>query len=486
MLDLPSNLVNTIQESVENQLEKTSLKDFISSGIQKASQEGHSIYLAFSFPFEKIDPLTILEILTIDNSFRYYWERKDLQLSLSGAGSIISLSGSGDNRFKDISNQCKDITEKTLVYKGCDHTLAGINFLGGFSFFDAMESSNWQDFGSANFVVPEWLYIQHKNENILTLTIQISPEETYDSAFSTLKGKLDEISEKMINSISSGTAHKKISYEVIEKPGAYQHWKESVKKATDLISNKEFEKIVLAREIEVKTDRPISTTRLLHHLREQYETSYCFLLQYNNDSAFIGCSPERLASFQANFVLAEGLAGSISRGESSDEDANFAEKLLKSAKNREEHQYVVKAIEDHLKQFTEQIDYPEIPVIKKFVNVQHLYTPITAWMNTKVDPLAVLEQLHPTPAVGGAPRVKALPWIKKLENFDRGWYAGPVGWYNPDGRGEFCVGIRSGLVQSNRARFYAGCGIVADSKPHMEWEETNLKLIPMLSAVKNA
>ena len=486
MLDLPSNLVNTIQESVENQLEKNSLKDFIASGIHKASQEDQSIYLVFSFPFEKIDPLTLLEILTIDDSFRYYWERKDLQLSLSGAGSVIHFKGSGDNRFKDIADQSKDIIKKTLVYKACDHTLAGINFLGGFSFFDDMESKNWQDFGSANFIVPEWLYIQHKNKNILTLTIQISSEETYESVYSTVRGKLDEISEKMINPTSSDASHNKISYEVVEKPDAYQHWKDSVNKATDLISNKEFEKIVLAREIEVKTDRPVSPTRLLHQLSEQYETSYCFLLQYNNDSAFMGCSPERLASFQANFVLAEGLAGSISRGTSSDEDANLAEKLLKSAKNREEHQYVVKAIEDHLKQFTEQIDYPEIPVIKKFVNVQHLYTPITAWMNTKVDPLAILEQLHPTPAVGGAPRDNALPWIKKLENFDRGWYAGPVGWYNPNGRGEFCVGIRSGLIQSNIARFYAGCGIVADSKPHMEWEETNLKLIPMLSAVKNA
>jgi menaquinone-specific isochorismate synthase len=107
-------------------------------------------------------------------------------------------------------------------------------------------------------------------------------------------------------------------------------------------------------------------------------------------------------------------------------------------------------------------------------------------MNDGVTPFDVVEKLHPTPAVGGYPREKAIGQIQNLEQIDRGWYAGPVGWINTNGRGEFCVAIRSGLFSQGHARFYAGCGIVADSIAENEWNETELKLIPMLTALSHA
>ncbi|MDZ7682556.1 MAG: chorismate-binding protein [Fodinibius sp.] len=124
------------------------------------------------------------------------------------------------------------------------------------------------------------------------------------------------------------------------------------------------------------------------------------------------------------------------------------------------------------------------PEVKKLSNVQHLYTPIRVQLKEQVTMLDVIEQLHPTPAVGGYPWGDAAHHIDELEQFDRGWYAGPVGWFNVNGDGEFAVGIRSGLFTKNKAHFFAGCGIVADSDPQSEWEETNLKLKPMLSALQ--
>jgi len=486
MLDLPSKLVDSIQESVENQLKKPSLKSFIHSGLQQISQQQESHYLAFSFPFEKINPIALLDKIGSKEDFRYHWERQDLKLSFTGSGVIERLESNGTDRFKNISSRVHEIQEKTLTYEGIDHPLSGLNFLGGFSFFDEVHSNDWRKFGSGNFVIPEWIYIRSKKDNILTITLEISPNKDFEDVYNLLSDKLETITQKLIQSTSFKSPAAELSYKIEKRPDAYEHWETSVEKATQLITEGTFNKIVLARDIRVKTNRMISATRLLHHLREHYRTSYCFLIQNNNSSAFVGCSPERLASFHSNFVLAEGLAGSISRDEDKAKDEELAERLLNSSKDRQEHSFVVEAIEKRLKQFTDQIDYPEIPTIKKYINVQHLYTPITAWLNDKVDPLLVLERLHPTPAVGGTPRKEALPWIKVLENFERGWYAGPVGWFNSKGNGEFCVAIRSGLIYDNKARFYAGCGIVKNSVPQSEWEETNLKFIPMLSAIQYA
>ncbi|HBQ61496.1 MAG TPA: isochorismate synthase, partial [Balneolaceae bacterium] len=117
---------------------------------------------------------------------------------------------------------------------------------------------------------------------------------------------------------------------------------------------------------------------------------------------------------------------------------------------------------------------------------QHLYTPVHAKIKEGVSRTEVLSKLHPTPAVGGYPREAAMPYINKLEHFDRGWYAGPIGWINAYGEGEFVVAIRSGLINNNEVRFFAGCGIVEDSNPKKEWDETNLKFIPMLTALEHA
>jgi menaquinone-specific isochorismate synthase len=116
-------------------------------------------------------------------------------------------------------------------------------------------------------------------------------------------------------------------------------------------------------------------------------------------------------------------------------------------------------------------------------NLQHLHTPVEGVLKEEAHILQLVEQLHPTPAAGGLPRQSALSLIRAYESFDRGWYAGPLGWIDRRGSGEFVVGIRSALLRGNQALLYAGCGIVADSDPQREYEESNLKLRPMLWAL---
>jgi isochorismate synthase len=161
----------------------------------------------------------------------------------------------------------------------------------------------------------------------------------------------------------------------------------------------------------------------------------------------------------------------------------LGEQLLASAKDRHEHEVVVRTVVEALGPLCDQLDVGATPSLLKLGNVQHLYTPVTGHLCSACTLLNVVERLHPTPAVGGRPREAALALIREREGFDRGWYGGPVGWIDQRGEGEFAVAIRSALLHGTQATLFAGCGIVADSDPEREYAEAALKLKPMLSAL---
>lgn len=177
------------------------------------------------------------------------------------------------------------------------------------------------------------------------------------------------------------------------------------------------------------------------------------------------------------------LAGSIGRGSSPEEDAALRRELLESAKERHEHRLVVEAIRRRLDGWSAKKSIPRRPQILALSNIQHLYTPIRARLRRAEGVLPLAAHLHPTPALGGTPRARALAFIRAEEPVTRGWYAGPVGWIGPDLDGVFAVAIRSAVIQNERAWLYAGGGIVADSQPEKEWQETALKFRPMLRAL---
>ncbi|MED2930573.1 isochorismate synthase, partial [Bacillus swezeyi] len=177
------------------------------------------------------------------------------------------------------------------------------------------------------------------------------------------------------------------------------------------------------------------------------------------------------------------LAGSIKRGENEQEDRMLGLELLNDEKNLIEHNIVVNMIFKAFLSNCSHVKKPDKPGLYKTKNVQHLYTPVVGKMNEESSLFHLIEQLHPTPALGGAPQHKAVEVIRNIEPLSRGWYAAPAGWIDMRGNGEFAVAIRSGLIESKEARLFAGCGIVADSDPALEYEETQMKLKPMLSAL---
>jgi isochorismate synthase len=220
----------------------------------------------------------------------------------------------------------------------------------------------------------------------------------------------------------------------------------------------------------------------MHRLRVGY--GRCTLFAFTSvQNCFVGATPERLVRLEERTVRTDCLAGSTRRGATHDEDRSLGEALLADRKERHEHALVVRALHDALLPFCSQVHAPETPTLLRMPNVQHLYTPLEGILKEEGDIFGLVERLHPTPATGGLPREMACSVLRTYECFDRGWYAGPVGWVDGRGGGEFVVAIRSALLKGCEASLYAGCGIVAGSDPEREYEESCLKLRPMLWAV---
>ncbi len=256
-------------------------------------------------------------------------------------------------------------------------------------------------------------------------------------------------------------------------------WQTAVTEAVDTIRRDALRKVVLSRSVIVRSDTAPNGFDLLHHLEATYPRCFGFGWQAGS-ATFVGASPELLVRSIGRVVNSNPLAGSAPRGEGEEEDRALAEGLMRSRKDRIEHRLVVDDVVDRLRPFLSNVDVPDSPSLKRMATVQHLSTPVSGTLARPTHVLALADALHPTPAVGGTPRRQSMDFIDKVEGFDRGWYAGGVGWVDGTGDGEFAIALRCGLLEGTQAHVFAGAGIVADSDPNAELLETRLKLRPLL------
>jgi len=462
--------------------DNSSLGQFLSDIFENDQFE----YATFSFALDAFDPLAFLEISWNPDAFQYYWEKPGEDFAIAAGKSLKTIESSGSQRFEQIHNQINLLQEVTAEYTAVPHPNAGMMLLGGFSFFNEIKGTLWDGFAPASFTLPEWTVVRDGKFGLATISVALSDFESP----ATLHQHLTQTFRKICNTCrrKEGKPEHPESEPVRLTPqngnAEFKHWSNSVEKAKQQIRSGTYDKIVVARHLSVSNSPSTLPTQVVNRLRRKYPNCFNFLLHRPGGKTFLGSTPERLGAFRNKLLLTEALAGSIQRGNTASED-NFLERHLSgSKKNQKEHNFVIRDIEERLKPYTKELARNSRPEIKKLSNVQHLYTPIRAQLNDDVGMLDLLGQLHPTPAVGGYPWNEAKPHLKELEQFDRGWYAGPIGWLNSKNSGEFAVGIRSGLLDQSNAHFFAGCGIVADSDPREEWEETNLKFQPMLSALQ--
>ena len=256
-------------------------------------------------------------------------------------------------------------------------------------------------------------------------------------------------------------------------------WCRAVATARDRIRDGALTKVVLARELEVVSDVELDAATLWNRLHQAHPSAYTFAAD-----GFVGASPELLVSRVGSTVRAQPMAGTTARTGHPEVDQRRAGELLGSEKNRAEHQITIDAVHDGLLDWCSYLDAEPSPSVVAAGPVQHLATLVEGRLGSpEPSVLELVAALHPTPAVGGHPTAEALAVQAELEGTGRGRYAGPVGWVDRSGNGAFAVGIRSVQLAGTRAGLFAGVGVVADSEPEAELEETRAKAQALLGTI---
>jgi salicylate biosynthesis isochorismate synthase/menaquinone-specific isochorismate synthase len=421
------------------------------------------------------DPCAAVSASRLAGDRWFAWEQPDRGFALAGLGSVSEAVSRGAARFEDLSRECARIGRGRLADEPEELPAgAGPVWVGGFAFDEAGAGTpQWSSFPPALMVLPELSLARVDGTTYLTLSA-LGTTSAKDAS-RRLSG-LRDAQLPLLDPHPSGET----TIRSVAAPGRYEG---AVAAAVARIRAAELEKIVIAREVTVDAPSAHDPAALFGALRELFPSCFCFCAG-SPEGAFIGASPELLVRRRGATAATVALAGSTRRSADPAVDDHLGEQLLRSEKDRSEHEIVARRIERALRRRAVWVHAESEPALIKVANIQHLATPIHAQLADPASAIELAGMLHPTPAVGAEPREPGLAAIGELEDLDRGWYAGPVGWMDAAEDGEFCVALRSALLRDRTAHLYAGAGIVADSDPAAELAETEIKLgalLPLLA-----
>lgn len=457
-----------------------------------ASQSGEVTLASLIVPTPRFDALHIFRVLQEFYAGEcFYWEQPARQTALVGAGTALTIETSGNERFQQAGRDWKRLCDQTIVHDltgNTANTIHGPLLFGGFCFDQQRPTTPlWQDFPDGLLLLPRFLFNQRSDSTTLTLSLLVTATYDLDGLASRLDQEIRQLLQRIASSIDlTDQAQRQTEINRQYSPRDVQPastWKNLVAHAASEIQRGKYAKVVLAREVEVLAGtQSFALPATLQRLRQSYPGANVFALQ-RGERAFIGATPERLVHSHDGTLHTMALAGSAPRGVTEEDDNLLGSELLQSAKNRLEHDIVAASVRNALANLCSRVWAADTPELLRLKNIQHLQTAIVGELLPGRSLLETLAALHPTPAVGGSPTKSALAFIRENENLDRGWYAGPIGWVDLQGNGEFAVALRSALLEPERARLFAGCGIVADSVPEAEYVESCLKLQVILRSL---
>jgi menaquinone-specific isochorismate synthase len=451
----------------------------VRAGVLAADDRGEPITIAIGLtPPANLDPLAFFAAAAFTTDERFFWEQPSRGIVTAAVGVAATIETHGESRFTEASERVRRLFDGLI--RGGDVS-SPVRLVGGFAFDpDGAGSGRWREFPAGLLTLPALLYHREGDRSFLTVCRRVQPETGADDVASAIERTITAAFDEASNDDEAMSLPGALCRE--ERPGAAD-WRASVADAVASVRARRLQKVVLARSLEIAADRPFVDTNIVDRLRTANPTATTFVAARRH-SRFIGATPELLVRLRGRALETVALAGSIARGDDDEADQTLANRLLTSQKDRIEHEVVVQTILEALAHVCAEVKRAAgTPRIAGSRSVQHLATPIAGVLAPGCTALDLVGRLHPTPAVGGAPRREALDFIRDRESLDRGWYAGPVGWLDADGDGEFVVALRSGLIDGRDATLYAGCGIVAASEPDAEYRETGLKFGPMLDAL---
>lgn len=458
-------------------LDSARLESLLADAVEAGCSRGRPTVASATMAIDCPDP-----VATVFASRRavdpwFCWEEPDRGFALAALGRAHSVISAGADRFRDVAAECAHLSGDAIVRGESEAgPTTGLVWTGGFAFSgEGAASPAWSSFEPAAMTLPE-LSLQKSPEGTwITLNALTGPgadperiaADALTRAGGLVSGELGLIDPHPVrrSEIESATS-----------PGQFE---EAVASAVGRIRDGEIAKVVLAREVKVRSGTAHDPGSIFAAIREGFPSCFNFCVG-TPEAAFIAASPELLVRCVGRGVTTVGLAGSTRRSSDPAVDDHLAEKLLTSAKERSEQDLVVKRIVKALSRLSVWVEAAAEPEIIKVANIQHLGTPVFAQLAEPHTAIELAGMLHPTPAVGGEPWRKAEKVMAEVELLDRGWYAGPVGWMDGSGDGEFCVALRSALLRDRDAHLYAGVGVVADSDPAEELAETEIKLSALL------
>ncbi|AFH49031.1 Menaquinone-specific isochorismate synthase [Ignavibacterium album JCM 16511] len=352
-------------------------------------------------------------------------------------------------------------------------------FFGYVKFPSTTKEKIWSNFNEVSWFIPQFVIFSRENklycvQNFLSSSLQddLNSKHTVE-----VQNFIQQLVRKSVTEKASAKIEK-ISDD------DFSNWEKKVVGAVNEIKENKLQKIVLARKVEYKISGKVLWNDIFEKLNSEYPDCMNFLIKSHQDY-FFGSSPELLGKFEKDIFRTEALAGSINRGSDEYEDSDLALLLSASKKNKKEHDIVIDHLHDNLQKHLLNIDIDETPLIKRLKNIQHLQTKISGRLKESPKYFQLIDSVFPTPAICGIPTKQSLNELKTLEGFDRGLYSGIVGSFNLSGEAEFFVAIRSALISENKLIAFAGCGIVEESNPDEEFNETELKLQPIISLFNN-
>jgi menaquinone-specific isochorismate synthase len=394
------------------------------------------------------DPGALLALVPDDDAFAWV-HRGD---GLVGWGRTVEFRTAGAGRFTEAAGWWSELSSHAVVRDEVDVPGSGLVAFGSFTFADDTEGSV--------LVVPEVVIGRREGTAWITIIgtgITAAPDP-----------------------VPSSPARPPVGTTFADGPVDSVSWQGLVAEAVRRISAGDLDKVVLARDLVARLDEPLDARAPLTRLAAEYPSCWTFHVD-----GFFGSTPEMLVRLERGLVTSRVLAGTIRRTGDDTHDLALAGSLARSSKDLEEHEYAVRSVADALAPHCTNMFVPETPFVLHLPNVMHLATDVTGVMRDGASALTLAASLHPSAAVGGTPTAAAVRLIGEIEQLDRGRYAGPVGWIDARGDGEWGIALRSAQIEGDgrTVRLFAGCGIVADSVPGDELAESNAKLIPVRDAL---
>lgn len=402
---------------------------------------------------------------------RFFWQDPEQGFTYVGLGVTNRYTAEEEDSFQGLKERMAELKKHLVTNKVEEGT--GPLFMGGFRFDkEKAVAKEWHSFRKATFYLPLYLLSEVGGKVYLTVNTFVFPDDS-TKKWAAMKEQWERI-------ISSDVPKLQAPELTLAKELDKDYFLQSTQEVIDLINQSEkVNKVVMSRRMSLKFGKQVDNNYVLEKLLETQENSYFFIME-NGNTSFFGASPERLIAINDDTLMSSCVAGSTPRGKTPEEDEKLGSVLLQDGKNVKEHHYVVDYMQEKLAPFTNDLTLATDPILLKNRDIQHLYIRIEAEKKAEAELLDILQTIHPTPALGGTPQKMAMQIIRLKEELDRGFYGAPIGWIDFDGNGDFAVAIRSGLITDANGYLYAGCGIVADSVPEEELQETAVKFQPML------